>query len=99
MICNRCGYKLEAPRAYTFKNNTDRFGWTEGVNNTHHYGLYVTNGRILDTPNLQLKTGLREIAKVNTIYTHTHISQARSSLAKPIRHGAEWASKRFFLLE
>ena len=64
---SRCGYKLEPPRAYTFKNNTDRYGWTTGANNTYHYCLYVQNGRVYDSPDYQLKTGLREIAKVGTV--------------------------------
>eukprot|EP00123_Amoebidium_parasiticum_P018811 comp24292_c0_seq1/m.45500 comp24292_c0_seq1/g.45500 ORF comp24292_c0_seq1/g.45500 comp24292_c0_seq1/m.45500 type:complete len:1448 (-) comp24292_c0_seq1:355-4698(-) len=62
----RCGYKLQAPREYKLTNNSDRYGWTQGEGGNWHYCLYVTNGRVLDTPDLQLKTGLREIAKVHT---------------------------------
>jgi sulfite reductase (NADPH) hemoprotein beta-component len=60
----RCGYKIEPPRAFKFANNTDRYGWTKGANGVHHYCLFVQNGRVFDSPDYQLKTGLREIAKV-----------------------------------
>eukprot|EP01134_Creolimax_fragrantissima_P004557 CFRG4557T1 len=58
----RAGFKLAPCKPYTFKNNSDRYGWTKGVNGTNHYGLFVTNGRVIDTPELQLKTALKEIA-------------------------------------
>lgn len=61
----RLGYKLGEPRPYEFTSRGDRFGWVEGVNNTWHYTLFVSNGRIADTQALKLKTGLREIAKVH----------------------------------
>jgi len=41
------------------------YGWTQGLNNTWHFTFFVQNGRIKDTPDYQLKTGLREIAKVH----------------------------------
>ncbi|KNC80432.1 hypothetical protein SARC_07203 [Sphaeroforma arctica JP610] len=58
----RAGFKLEPSMPITFKNNSDRYGWTKGVNGTNHYCLFITNGRVIDTPQLQMKTALKEIA-------------------------------------
>lgn len=64
-----CGFKLAPSRPYEFKNNGDRYGWMKGVdgesNPTWHYGLFVSNGRVKDLPDYQLKTALREIAAIH----------------------------------
>jgi sulfite reductase (NADPH) hemoprotein beta-component len=61
----RLGWELEPPRAFVFEHSGDRYGWSEGVNDTWHYTLFVQNGRILDTADYPMMTGLREIAKVH----------------------------------
>jgi len=52
-------------RPFTFEHNGDRFGWVEDPNGNFHYTLFVQGGRVLDTPNYPLLTGLREIAKIH----------------------------------
>ena len=52
-------------REFSFDTNTDRFGWTEGVNGTHHLTLRVEGGRVIDRPGELWLTGLREIAKIH----------------------------------
>jgi sulfite reductase (NADPH) hemoprotein beta-component len=60
------GYVLPPPRNYKFESNTDRYGWTKGLNNTWHYGVYVPNGRVKDVEGgLQLKTAMRAICGVH----------------------------------
>ncbi|RIB01546.1 hypothetical protein C2G38_2127373 [Gigaspora rosea] len=61
----RLGYKLESPREYTFESNADRYGWTKGSNNKWHFGMYIENGVVKDSPGYLIRTGLREIAKVH----------------------------------
>jgi sulfite reductase (NADPH) hemoprotein beta-component len=61
----RLGWNIEPPRPFIFEHSGDRYGWVEGVNDTWHYTLFVQNGRILDTEDYPLMTGLREIAKVH----------------------------------
>ena len=61
----RLGYKFGEERAYTFDHNGDRYGWTEGTDEKHHYTLFVQNGRVLDTEDLKMRAALREIAKVH----------------------------------
>ncbi|KAH6916147.1 sulfite reductase subunit beta [Coprinopsis sp. MPI-PUGE-AT-0042] len=59
------GYKLEPARAFTFDRNIDDFGWHTGEDGKHHFTMFIENGRIVDEPGRDYKTGLREIAKVH----------------------------------
>ncbi|QTH63073.1 assimilatory sulfite reductase (NADPH) hemoprotein subunit [Psychrosphaera ytuae] len=59
------GVALSEPKPVTFDLQGDRLGWTKGVDNNWHLTLFIENGRIIDTDERQLKTGLREIAKVH----------------------------------
>ncbi|KAI8926656.1 hypothetical protein BC831DRAFT_399665 [Entophlyctis helioformis] len=61
----RLGYKLEAPQPYTFTTNGDRYGWTRGTDGLWAYTLFVANGRVKDTPEYRLKSGLAELAAVH----------------------------------
>jgi len=61
-----CGFKLGAPREFRFDDNGDRYGWIEDHLGNWHFTLYVENGRVYDTKDYPLLTGLREIAKVHT---------------------------------
>lgn len=60
----RLGYTFEEPRPFHFDSNTDTFGWVTDETGLHHFTTFVENGRVEDTPELQFKTGLREIAHV-----------------------------------
>lgn len=59
------GYKLKPAKPFQFDDNGDRYGWTEDANGNSHFTLYVNGGRVLDRGDYQLRTGLREIAKVH----------------------------------
>jgi sulfite reductase (NADPH) hemoprotein beta-component len=59
------GYNLEPARAYAFTDNGDRFGWVQDETGNYHYTLFVEGGRVLDTADYPMRTGLREIAKVH----------------------------------
>ena len=59
------GYNLEPARAYAFTDNGDRFGWVEDERGHFHYTLFVQGGRVLDTEDYPMRTGLREIAKIH----------------------------------
>ncbi|KAJ1555266.1 hypothetical protein HK096_005539, partial [Nowakowskiella sp. JEL0078] len=58
------GFKLQKARPYKFTRNGDNYGWSRGFDGKWHFTLFVTNGRVKDTPEKQLKEALREIAKV-----------------------------------
>lgn len=58
------GYALEEPKPYFFETNTDKFGWQKGEDGKNHFGIFIENGRIEDTADFQMKTGLRKIAEM-----------------------------------
>lgn len=62
---SRLGWKLEEARPFQFDHNGDRYGWVKGSNNKWHLTLFIQNGRVKDEDDLQLMTGLREIAKMH----------------------------------
>jgi len=60
-----CGFKLGEPRDFKFEHNGDRYGWIEDHNGNFHYTMFIENGRVYDTDDYPLMTGLREIAKIH----------------------------------
>jgi sulfite reductase (NADPH) hemoprotein beta-component len=63
---NRLGWSLEEAKPFKFDHNGDRYGWVKGVEGKWNFTLFIENGRVADFENYQLKTGLREIAKIHT---------------------------------
>jgi sulfite reductase (NADPH) hemoprotein beta-component len=61
---SRLGYALEPAREVFFAHNGDQFGWSENADGTCNFTMYIQGGRVRDHEGLQLRTGLREIAKV-----------------------------------
>jgi sulfite reductase (NADPH) hemoprotein beta-component len=58
----RLGYRLGAPRSFTFTDTGDRYGWVQADNGRSHFTLFIQSGRVKDAPGYKLKTALREIA-------------------------------------
>jgi len=61
----RLGYKLETPRKAVFEHTGDRYGWVKDHAGKWHLTLFIQNGRIGDTEEVKMLTGLREIAKIH----------------------------------
>jgi sulfite reductase (NADPH) hemoprotein beta-component len=61
----RLGYALEPARPFRFEDTGDRYGWTRDHRGNWHYTLFIENGRVRDTPDRPMKTGLAEIAKIH----------------------------------
>ncbi|KGD75068.1 sulfite reductase subunit beta [Tatumella morbirosei] len=61
----RAGITFEAIRPYEFTTRGDRFGWIKGIDGKWHLTLFIENGRLLDSPQRTLKTGVAEIAKIH----------------------------------
>ena len=61
----RLGWDLAPARHYAFETSQDRYGWTQNADGTWNYTLFVENGRVKDTDDRPMMTGLREIAKVH----------------------------------
>ncbi|KAK3670197.1 Sulfite reductase [NADPH] subunit beta [Recurvomyces mirabilis] len=58
------GEKFEEPKPFHFESNIDTFGWQKDERGLNHFTMFIENGRIEDTAEFPMKTGLREIAKV-----------------------------------
>lgn len=59
------GESFEEAKPFHFESNIDTFGWQKDENGKHHFTMFIENGRIEDTADFPMKTGLREIAKVH----------------------------------
>lgn len=59
------GKQFEKARSFKFESNVDTFGWQRDELGMNHFTLFIENGRIEDTATFQMKTGMREIAKVH----------------------------------
>ena len=61
----RLGYALEPARPFHFEDTGDRYGWTKDDAGNWHYTLFIENGRVRDTPEQPMRTGLAEIARIH----------------------------------
>jgi sulfite reductase (NADPH) hemoprotein beta-component len=59
------GSRFEEPKVFHFESNIDTFGWLKDERGMNHFTLFIENGRVEDTADFPMKTGLREIAKVH----------------------------------
>ena len=59
----RAGFPLEKERPFKFTRRQDYYGWEQNHEGKWFYTLYVENGRVLDTDDLQIKSALIEAAK------------------------------------
>ena len=57
----RVGFKLELPKKIKEYKMCDHLGWHKQNNGLWYLGLFIENGRIVDTKKRQIKTGLKEI--------------------------------------
>ncbi|KAI4255800.1 MAG: hypothetical protein LQ352_002400 [Teloschistes flavicans] len=57
--------KFEKPKPFEFKSNIDTFGWQKDEEGLNHFLMFIENGRVEDTAEFPMKTGLREIANVH----------------------------------
>lgn len=62
----RSGVTFGEARPYEFSATTDNYGWGKDIDGTWHYNMFILSGRVKDTDERKMKTGLREIAKAHT---------------------------------
>ncbi len=61
----RLGFSLEGPRPFAFTTTGDSFGWSEDDGGRWHLGLRIESGRVADTGDRRLRSGLARIAQVH----------------------------------
>ncbi|KAJ5159803.1 Sulfite reductase subunit beta [Penicillium canariense] len=59
------GLRFAEPRSFKFDSNVDTFGWLKDEKGLNHFTFFIENGRIEDTADFAMRTGLREIASLN----------------------------------
>ncbi|KAF2483063.1 MGSUL8 sulphite reductase [Neohortaea acidophila] len=59
------GKTFAEPKDFKFDSNIDTFGWQKDERGNSHFTMFIENGRVEDTADFPMKTGLREIAKVH----------------------------------
>ncbi|KAF2188131.1 sulphite reductase hemo protein, beta subunit [Zopfia rhizophila CBS 207.26] len=59
------GNQFADPKPFKFDSNIDTFGWQKDENRLNHFTFFIENGRIEDTADFPMKTGLIEVAKVH----------------------------------
>ena len=60
----RLGWKLQAPKDFPpFTHNTDVFGWQRDEAGRHHFTMFIENGRVEDSEQHRIKTGLHAVAE------------------------------------
>lgn len=58
------GLRFAEPRSFKFDSNVDTFGWLKDETGLNHFTFFIENGRIEDTADFAMRTGLREIASL-----------------------------------
>ena len=61
----RSGVVLGEPRRFAFVANGDSYGWHEDDTGAWHYTLFVQNGRVKDSGERRLLSGLRAVAQTH----------------------------------
>jgi sulfite reductase (NADPH) hemoprotein beta-component len=59
------GQQFADPKPFKFESNIDTFGWQKDENGLSHFTFFIENGRIEDTADFPMKTGLIEVAKAH----------------------------------
>jgi len=59
----RTGFRFEPAREFKFEQRKDRYGWLQNHEGKWFYTLFVEHGRVLDTNEYPLKSGLLKIAQ------------------------------------
>lgn len=59
------GLRFAEPRPFKFDSNIDTFGWQKDEKGLNHFTFFIENGRVEDTADFPMRTGLRELAKLN----------------------------------
>lgn len=62
----RAGISFDPAVPVTFNTHHDTLGWLERDDGLWNLTLFIDSGRLIDTPEKQLLTGVREIARIHT---------------------------------
>ncbi|KAF2645560.1 thiamine diphosphate-binding protein [Massarina eburnea CBS 473.64] len=58
------GQQFADPKTFKFDSNIDTFGWQKDENSLNHFTFFIENGRIEDTADFPMKSGLVALSKM-----------------------------------
>lgn len=61
----RSGIEFAPLKPFKFDSMGDRYGWVKGHDGKWHLTLFIAGGRVKDTAQYPMMTGLREVAKIH----------------------------------
>ena len=59
------GAKFDEAKPFKFESNIDTFGWQKDESGLNHFTFFIENGRVEDTADFPMKTGLRALAQLH----------------------------------
>ena len=62
LVEKKANVKFKPAVEVKFEYQGDRFGWARGTDGQWNLTLFIENGRVIDSPEISIMTGLREIA-------------------------------------
>lgn len=65
ILTDYLGWPLAGAKSFEFRGNGDRYGWLKTENEKWHLTLYIHSGRIIDSPQSTLFSGLLAIADIH----------------------------------
>ncbi|ODV92960.1 hypothetical protein CANCADRAFT_56491 [Tortispora caseinolytica NRRL Y-17796] len=63
MVEESWGKKFLEPKPFKLESNIDHFGWVKDELGFNHFTMFIENGRVEDTPDFQMKAGLKVLAE------------------------------------
>lgn len=64
-LLNPLDITFEEARPFHFDSNIDTFGWQRDEKGMNHFTFFIENGRIEDTADFPMRTGLKAIAEIH----------------------------------
>ncbi len=61
----RLGYPLQKSKPFKITRNGDQYGWKKGTDGKWHLTYFVEGGRVQNSGEKELKTALREVARIS----------------------------------
>lgn len=80
----RLGYRLAPPEPIDWETSEDHLGWHAQPDGRWFYGLPIENGRISDTPNMALRSGIRAVVERLGVGVHLTPSQSLLFVDVPV---------------
>lgn len=66
VLADYLGWSLQPAQPFSFEHNGDRYGWIQTDDGNWHLTLYIHSGRIKDTDDSKVFTGLLNIADIHS---------------------------------